>query len=364
MKIDFSGITRQTRDERELLEECFSEVLDSANFISGKYVKNFESQIGDYFNSRHVIATSSGTQSLELIMKYLHTKGHSRVGTVANAGGYSSLAALNVGMKVVLIDCEIESGQMSFEDLKMKHELSNFSVLVYTHLYGNYLCLDEILEFCDKYKIVLVEDCAQAFGLTANGKRAGTFGKFSAFSFYPTKNLGAIGDSGAVLVKEKNDHLALRNLREYGWSEKYRVDLYGGTNARMDEIQACVLSKRLLKLEQWNDKRLEILKKYQNSIDPSIGYFPKYDKSIAHLAVIITTNLEQVKNLLKNKEIAFGFHYPIPDSKQLAWRNIFEISNVPNAENLCSRVISIPCYPQMKSEEIEYVAEILNTKLN
>ena len=362
--IDFTGIERQIEFEKPDLERIFQEVLDSGQFVNGDNVKLFEGDLAKFLGVSEVISTGSGTSSLEIVIRYLASLGRKRIATAANAGGYASLAAFAAKIDVVLIDCDKESGLLSQEQLDEVFLQSPFDVLVYTYLYGNCEGMSYIIEFCRKNGVTLVEDCAQSIGLQTDLGIAGTIGDFSCFSFYPTKNLGALGDGGAIVAKDQENSEKLRKLKQYGWAQKYSIEESGGTNSRMDEIQAAILRYRLTLLNDWNFKRLSVLNSYKSSIHESWGSFMNFNTSVAHLAVFSSSDLEATTTTLKSNGVGIGRHYPISDNKQKAWKEYFYTQRVPNSEYLCAGVVSLPCHPFLMESEIRHVCEILSIDLN
>ena len=362
--VNFNGIERQIRFEKSDLEKIFEGVLNSGQFINGDNVRLFEVDFAKFLGVEEVISTGSGTSSLEIVSRFLAKLGYKKIATAANAGGYASLAAFAANMDVILIDCDIESGLVTKEKLDKVFSQSPFDVLVYTHLYGNCENMSEIVEFCEQNRVTLVEDCAQSIGLKSDLGITGSIGDYSCFSFYPTKNLGALGDGGAIVAKSQENSAKLRMLKQYGWNQKYSIEESNGTNSRMDEIQAAILRYRLPLLNDWNLKRLSILNSYISSMHESWGRFLNFNASVAHLAVFSSKNLEATTTALKLSGIEIGRYYPVSDNNQKAWRDYFYTQKVPNSEYLCARAISLPCHPFLTELEIKHVCEILSVDLS
>jgi len=361
--VNFSGIERQIEFEKPDLEKIFEGVLNSGQFINGDNVKLFEIDFAKFLGVEEVISTGSGTSSLEIVIRFLASLGHRKIATAANTGGYASLAAFAANMDVVLIDCDRESGLVNQEKLEAVFSHCPFDVLVYTHLYGNCEGMSQIFEFCKKNRVILVEDCAQSIGLKSDLGITGSIGDFSCFSFYPTKNLGALGDGGAIVAKNLENSAKLRKLKQYGWNQKYSIEESNGTNSRLDEIQAAILRYRLPHLNDWNVKRLSILNSYRSSMHESWGRFLNFQTSVAHLAVFSSRNLGAATTTLKSSGVGIGRHYPVSDNMQKAWSAYFHTQKVPNSEILCASAISLPCHPFLTESEIKYVCEILSVDL-
>jgi dTDP-4-amino-4,6-dideoxygalactose transaminase len=207
----------------------------------------------------------------------------------------------------------------------------------------------------------LIEDCAQAFGAKINGRSVGSWGDASTFSFYPTKNLGALGDGGAISFKQESHLERARQLAQYGWSDRYEVTLLGGVNSRIDEIQAAVLLLRLQKLDEENRKRRDVVKLYSESLTGTRKMvFIENESFVGHLAVLVTDSRDKDQAVLNAAGIATGVHYPIMDSDQPAWQSIFENQTTPIAAINAQKILTLPCFPRMTQSEIQLVCTTLS----
>jgi dTDP-4-amino-4,6-dideoxygalactose transaminase len=233
--------------------------------------------------------------------------------------------------------------------------------VVVTHLYGLLGDVGGVAALCRDRGIALVEDCAQAAGARLDGRRAGGFGDVAAFSFYPTKNLAALGDGGAVATDSDDVADRVRRLRQYGWDQKYRVSLRGGRNSRLDELQAAVLRIRLGRLDEWNARRRQIARRYAAVLAPGVGLFVAGDGEnyVAHLAVILAEDRERLRDTLEVAGIATDVHYPIADHRQPAWRDDYADVELPVTEHAVAHVLTVPCFPELTEDEIERVCEVL-----
>jgi dTDP-4-amino-4,6-dideoxygalactose transaminase len=213
--------------------------------------------------------------------------------------------------------------------------------------------------------VFLIEDCAQAFGANLEGRSVGSWGDASTFSFYPTKNLGALGDGGAISFKDESHLTRARQLSQYGWSNRYEVSLIGGVNSRIDEIQAAVLLLRLESLNEDNKKRREIISRYQNSLSGNRRMIHANDDSfVGHLAVMVTTSRDQDSGILNQTGVGTGIHYPILDNRQPAWTSIFQGQTAPNSETNVEQILTLPCFPKLSESEIDQVCESLRSLPN
>jgi dTDP-4-amino-4,6-dideoxygalactose transaminase len=217
----------------------------------------------------------------------------------------------------------------------------------------------KVVDYCKVNGIRVIEDCSQSHGSRLEGRHVGTFGDIGVFSFYPTKNLGALGDAGCLITSDVDLERNIRKIRNYGWKSKYHVDILGGRNSRMDEIQAAVLSYFLLELDSQIDLRKEKARVYQNHLDKNLVTFQKiHDSNSYHLFVIRVKNRDQLMDNLRKNEIDTAIHFPIPDYLQKA--NFSNKITLPITEKLSSEIMSLPFYPEISSKTIEYVCRYVN----
>ncbi len=241
------------------LKKAIGNVLSRGRYILGPEVEGFEKEFAEYCKTRFCVGVANGTDALELALKAVNINPTDQVATVANAGMYSTTAIYAVGATPLYIDIMPHGMNMSPDDLARKITKKTKAIIV-THLFGQMADVDKISGMANKYNIPLIEDCAQAHGARRNNKYAGTYGYCGCFSFYPTKNLGALGDAGAIITNDKALETKIRQLRQYGWKKKYHSDMGQGRNSRLDELQAAILRAKLPYLEKWNKKRRCIAK--------------------------------------------------------------------------------------------------------
>ncbi|QWA10418.1 DegT/DnrJ/EryC1/StrS family aminotransferase [Sodalis ligni] len=330
-------------------------VLTSHWYVMGNEVRSFENEFADYLGVNHCISVANGSDALELALKALNVQAGARVVTAANAGFYASSAIYAIGAMPVYIDVDAATLTLCPKALAAVLDSSIAAVIV-THLYGQLADMEEIVRLSSAAGIPVLEDCAQAHGARRNGKPAGSFGAIACFSFYPTKNLGALGDGGAMVTDNHDMAARIRQLRQYGWGQKYQVTLAGGRNSRMDEIQAAILRIKLPYLDQWNEQRRFIAKRYNEAFFKFNVLLPCSTAAdyVAHLYVMRLANRRQFINVLKQKGIKTDIHYPIPDYRQAAY-----IAELPYAltvtEHACETVVSLPCYPGLTGDEADRV---------
>ena len=342
------------------LTKISTNVLNSPQHILGPNVHNFEIKFADYIGVNHCLGVANGSDALVIALRSIGIKRNDEVATVANAGFYTCSALNIIGAIPVFIDVDAESLLIDPVDLEKKIITRNVKAVVVTHLYGQVAPIKEVIELCSKSGIKVIEDCAQAHGAQVDGKKVGSFGDISTFSFYPTKNLGAVGDGGAVLTNDEQIAEIVKKSRQYGWEEKYSVEIEYGTNSRLDELQAAFLLAKLNDLDKWNQQRITIAKQYVNAFEKSkIKVLKNTLKGVAHLFVILTDDRDElVKHLAKNS-IQSGIHYPISDHNQAIYKEKFKDISLPVTDASFNKILSLPIYPGMKQEEIDHVINVI-----
>ena len=345
--------------------DVVTKVISSGHYMKGKYTSELEKRITDLTMSCGTLTVGNGTDAIMLAMLGLGLEPGDLVATVPNAGGYSSTAALRIGVVPVVVDVDPVTAQMSPESLQeLLKAKEKIKAVVVTHLYGLMSDVVAIRSICDEYGVFLIEDCAQAFGANLGGRSVGSWGNASTFSFYPTKNLGALGDGGAISFKDESHLIRARRLSQYGWSNRYEVSLIGGVNSRIDEIQAAVLLLRLEGLYEENNKRREIITRYQGALNGDRQMIhANNDAFVGHLAVMVTPTRDQDLESLNRLGVGTGIHYPILDIHQPAWKSIFLGQSAPNAEINVQQILTLPCFPKLSESEIEQVCEALSKLL-
>jgi len=336
--------------------EAITRVMHSGSLILGSEVRAFEDEFAQFCGVPHCVGLANGTDALELTLRALCIAPNDKVALVANAGFYSSCALGIIGATPHYVDVDERSLNMSLQMLQEALAQHGIKAVIVTHLYGQLADIEAIAALTAQYGVPLIEDCAQAHGAALGGQRAGSFGAIGCFSFYPTKNLGAVGDGGAIVTTDPRLADRVRSLRQYGWQEKYQVSNSGGRNSRLDEMQAAVLRLRLQRLEQNNATRREIARRYTAALG-SVVHCPAMDSDeayVAHLYVIRSPRRDALKQHLAELGILSAVHYPVADHLQplcqesKRWR-------LPNTELACGTVLSLPCFPGMEDAELERV---------
>ncbi len=356
IKIPFNDLKRQNDALADPLQQAANRVLRSGWYILGEEVRGFEEEFARFLGASHCVGVANGSDAIELALRAAGIGRGDEVIAAANAASYASNAILALGAVPRYADVHPESMTLSPAALA-KAATPKCRAVIVTHLFGRLADMDAIKQESDKLDLIVIEDCAQAHGADRAGRSAGTFGQLGCYSFYPTKNLGAVGDGGAVVTADASLADKVRSLRQYGWSRKYRTETPGGRNSRLDEIQAAVLRAKLPHLREWNRRRREIARCYSDSFQTLDLKAPDIDdEHVAHLYVVRTKHRNALKEGLSRKGIATDIHYPVPDYRQPALRRWVPADfELPVTEECCRSVLSLPCYPEMRDAEVDSV---------
>ena len=361
--IPVADLSRHIQKHRSRIEAAINRVLDRGHFILGEEVAAFEESFAAYIGVSHCVGVANGTDAIELALRVMGVGNGTKVATVGNAGNYTTTALNAIGAFPIYMDVDPVSRNVTLSEVSQAIKLGVEAVVV-THLYGMAVAeIEEIARLCRISSVPLIEDCAQAPGAQINNRKVGSFGDASSFSFYPTKNLGALGDAGAVTTSSDEVGEKLKKLRVYGWGDKYTVDLLGGRNSRLDEVQAAILSELLPFLDEENIQRREIATFYSTNIFNSNLQVPKTSGSefVSHLYVIASTNRTRLQSHLHSAGVGTAVHYPAPDHKQLATKGFTISDALQVTERLSSEVLTLPCFPEMTQAEISRVVDALNS---
>ncbi|WGF91285.1 DegT/DnrJ/EryC1/StrS family aminotransferase [Aequorivita marisscotiae] len=343
----------------------FQQFIDSGYYILGNQVKIFEANFARFCGAKHCIGVGNGLDALRLILEGYKILGklneNDEVLVASNTYIATILAIKQAGLKPVLVEADLDT--YNFDLTSLKNSISEKTkAIMPVHLYGQISLMEELLKISEEHNLLVIEDAAQAHGAkNASGKRAGNIGNAAGFSFYPSKNLGALGDGGAVTTNDDALAEIVQKLRNYGTSTKYVNELMG-FNSRLDELQAAFLNVKLPTLDADNERRRAIAKRYISEIKNKKITLPKYDGSenhVFHLFVIRVENRNVFIDYLDRNGIGYLIHYPIAPHKQKALTEFAHLSFL-NTEKIHEKVISIPMSPIMTNEEVERVNSVLN----
>lgn len=344
------------------IKAALSRVVDSGWLVLGPEVRRFEAAFAGYLGVGDCVTVANGTDAIELALRALGVGPGSKVATVANAGMYTGTALAAIGASPWFMDVDFDSRNVTMDEVVRAVEAGVQAVVV-THLYG--LAAKDIASiagYCRRKRVWLLEDCAQAHGARIDGKHVGTFGDAASFSFYPTKNLGALGDGGAVVTDHPTIADKVRLLRQYGWTAKYRVQLHGARNSRLDEMQAAVLSELLPFLDEANAQRRAIARKYRSGISHPLVKVPGHDGEsyVGHLYVVTSPERDLLREHLRAEGIAAEVHYPIPDHMQPVYGDSYAGLKLEATEKLANEILTLPCYPEMSDAAVDAVIRAVN----
>lgn len=360
MNIPYFALQRTHDPLREELDAAYRRVMEREWFIDGQEDLDFEKAFADYCGAAYCVGVGNGLDALRLILLAAGIGEGDEVLVPANTFIASALAVSYAGAKPVLVDPDPETALITPEGAAAKITDKTRAIMV-VHLYGRVAEMDGFIRLCRDRNLLLVEDTAQAHGADYKGKKAGTFGIAGGFSFYPGKNLGALGDAGAVVTDDREIAARVKSLSNYGSSQKYHHDLVG-VNSRLDEFQAAFLSAKLPHLDSWTAQRRAIAEKYRNSISNSKIRMLREDPGcVYHIFPIFSTERDALREHLENRGIHTLIHYPIPIHLQKAYASLgYGKGDFPAAEALAETELSIPLYPGMAEDEIEYIVDALN----
>lgn len=361
-QVAINDLGRHAASTDDIVQAAVGRVLKSGWYILGREGEAFERELADYCGTTDCIAVANGTDAIELGLRALGIKQGSRVATVANAGLYTTTALIALGAEPVFVDIDHESRLMDLDHLDKVLTTGTIDAVVVTHLFGLLHDMQDVLRIAGAVGVPIFEDCAQAHGASREGQRAGSFGAAASFSFYPTKNLGALGDGGAVTTNDPEVAVLLRRLRQYGWESKYRAVLTGARNSRLDEIQAAILRAKLPFLDNWNERRRAIATRYSQEIrNPRVTCPPVYgNEYVAHLYVVTCDDRDGLRAHLSAAGILTDVHYPIPDYRQPSLESQKDWERLPVTEALAQSILTLPCYPELQDDEITRVIKCVN----
>ena len=368
----FANPKKAYEERRAAIDAAIMRALEGGWYILGPEVDAFEHEYASWMGGGHCVGAASGTDAIELALRGLG------VGTASNAGrpravftvshtAVATVAAIErAGAVPVLVDVLASTYTMDPASLEaaIVHVLQERAdlepaVIIPVHLYGHPCDMDEIMRLAAAYGLAVLEDCAQAHGACLRGRKAGTFGQAAAFSFYPTKNLGALGDAGGVYTPDAELAERMRSLRQYGWKERY-ISAEPGINSRLDPIQAAVLREQLKHLDHDNDRRRAIAACYDAELAGPAFLLPSAAKELRHayhLYVIRCKKRDRFIAFMKEHGIGCALHYPKPVHQQPAYQGRLAVApgGLPVTEEICSEIVSLPMYPQLTMDELAHI---------
>ena len=355
---NFSFVTKRINKE---LKEATDRVIDGNWYILGKEVEKFENEFADYLGVKYCIGVGNGLEALHIILRAYGIGRGDEVIIPSNTYIATALAVSYAGATPIFVE-PVERTYNINPDLIEEKITKKTKAIMPVHLYGQACDMDPINEVAKKYNLKVIEDAAQAHGATYEGKKCGTLGDVSGFSFYPTKNLAALGDAGAVTTDNKKLADKVRALGNYG-SEKHYYNKYMGFNSRLDEMQAAILRVKLRHLEEFNEERKTIAQLYLKGLQDTnliLPYVPEWAESVWHQFVIRSKKRDELQECLKSKGVGTLIHYPLPIHLQEAYQHLgYKNGDFPIAEKIANEVLSLPMYPYLSENNIKIITNYI-----
>jgi dTDP-4-amino-4,6-dideoxygalactose transaminase len=354
------------RAHRAEIDEAITRVLESGWYILGREVEAFEEEFARYLDLTGTAGVANGTDALELALRAIGVSQGDAVFTVSHTAVATVAAIERAGAVPILVD--VDEGTFTMDPGRLEDAITTVELppgikaraIVVVHLYGQPAAMPAIVEIARRFGLRVIEDCAQAHGARLDGRMVGTFGDVASFSFYPTKNLGALGDGGLVASDDAGVATRVRELRQYGWRERY-VSATTGSNSRLDELQAAILRVKLHYLETGNERRRALASRYDSALGSANVRTPTVvagAQHVYHQYVIRARQRAELTSWLRDKGIATAIHYPVPVHLQPAYAGRLPLPHPLHVtERLASEIISLPMFPSLADAESERVAE-------
>ncbi len=353
----------QYQAHKEEIDAAIARVLSKGWYILGDETRAFESEFAAYIGVREAVGVGSGTDALQLALAACEIGAGDEVITVAHTAVATVAAIEMAGATPVLVD--IEPDYFTINPAKIEAAITpRTKAIIPVHIYGQPAQLDAILDLAAGHQLRVIEDCAQAHGAAYRGTRAGAHGDIACFSFYPTKNLGAIGDGGMVVTNDAALAERARLLREYGWAERY-VSHISGRNSRLDELQAAILRVKLRRLDEDNHKRAQIAEKYSEGLSDCGLVLPairQHATHVFHLYVVRASERHELQAFLNSRGVNTLIHYPVPVHLQPAYMNLRRgDGGLTETETAAREILSLPMYPELADRDVEQVIESIRS---
>ncbi len=351
------------------IDAAVGRALASGRYILGDEVTAFEREFAAYVGTRGAVGVASGTDALVLALRAVGVQPGDTVATVSHTAVATVAAIELAGAEPLLLDVDPHDYTLDVEELAGVLEAgAKVRAVIAVHLYGQAARLDEVLPLARRHGVTVIEDCAQAHGAALSGRRLGGLGDIGCFSFYPTKNLGALGDGGAVVANDEHLIKRLRELREYGWRERY-VSAIAGQNSRLDEVQAALLRVKLAHLEADNGRRQTIAARYDAALAGSSLTIPRRREAASHVFhqyVVQSERRDPIRQTLTAVGVGTAVHYPVPVHRQPAYlgRVALGPSKLRHTEALAGRILSLPIFPQLSAAAVERTIDELRRAAN
>lgn len=360
MQVPFGDLKIHYQTYKHEFDQACLRVLASGHFILGPELETFEQKFAQFLKVQHVAGCASGTEAIYLALAACEVGQNDDVLVVAHTAVPTISAISMTGAKPVFVDIDPITCLMDVAQLE-SCITPQTKAIIPVHLYGQVVDMESVLKIAAKHNLFVIEDVAQATGATYRGAPAGTLGDFGAFSFYPSKNLGAFGDAGAISTNSQTNFERLIMLRNYGQSRRYYHDIIG-INSRLDEIQAAILAAQMPFIEEWNKRRLEIAKRYTTGLKDlaQTPNMPGLTEHVYHLYVIQVDERDELQAYLAEHGIQCLIHYPIPAHLQKAYSYLgYKVGDLPVTERIAKRILSLPMFPELTDKQVDLVIETI-----
>ena len=346
------------------IDSAITRVLDNGNYILGPEVEAFEAEFASFTGAQYAAGVANGTDAIELALLAAGVGPGDYVATVSHTAVATLSAIRRMGASPLFVDIDPDFFTMSLDSLAEVMALKNIKAIIVVHIYGQMAEIHQILSLAQKENIIVIEDCAQAHGAKIGSQMAGSIGDIGCFSFYPTKNLGALGDGGALVTSNASYAKKIKSLRQYGWEERY-ISSIQGINSRLDEMQAAILRVKLPHLEHDNQNRNNIANIYsKNLVNHDLIKVPVIRENsfhVYHQYVVLSSKRNLIMEEMKKENITFGLHYPKPVHHQSAFAlEEYKIVGLPVTDRLASEILSFPMFPELSLDDALYITEKVN----
>jgi dTDP-4-amino-4,6-dideoxygalactose transaminase len=358
--IDYENLGRANEPFFKEYEAAFSEVMQSGWYVLGKKVQTFEEEFANYCSSKYCVGVANGLDALTIALKAFNFNKNDEVIVPSNTYIATILAIVQNGLKPVLVEPDIHSYNIDPANIEQAITPATKAIMV-VHLYGKVCEMDKINAIAKKHDLKVIEDCAQSHGAKYKGQLSGSFGDYAAHSFYPTKNLGALGDAGAITTSNEELANKVKVLRNYGSKVKYYNDVVG-YNSRLDELQAALLLVKLKYLNNINDHKRKLAEIYNSELKADF-IKPQVSKDhfdVYHIYSIRHPKRDELKDFLLKNEIKTEIHYPVTPVKQMAMKGIIDHQRTPIAEEIHNTTLSLPISYYHSEADVKKVVEVLN----
>ncbi len=359
--IPMVDLQAQLQDIRQEIDRGMESVLNNCHFVLGPNVQAFEQESADYLGVKHAVGVASGTDALHLALVAAGIGAGDEVITTAFTFIATAEAIRYVGAKPVFVDIDPRTFNLCTEELASVLS-EKTAALMPVHLFGQPVNMEPLIDFCESHGLKIIEDCAQSFGSSVDGKKTGSIGDTAGFSFFPSKNLGAFGDGGLVTTNSDSIAEQLKSLRNHGSKQRYYHDVIG-YNSRLDEIQALVLRTKLKRIDGYNQNRRRVAHLYSSLMSNLPVETPYEDGKgvhVYHQYTLLSERRDEISRALSEQNIASAVYYPIPLHRQTVFREEYASVHLPVTEQVAERCISLPIFPELTESDIQRIVDVID----